>query len=86
MRPVAVARFQAEEVDDDLVLYDPLLDSRHVLNATAADVWWLCDGHRTCDEVVEQMAALYRRKVDEIEPDVRRILSELTAIKVISQT
>ncbi|GIU91959.1 MAG: hypothetical protein KatS3mg011_0865 [Acidimicrobiia bacterium] len=66
-----------EEVDDDLVLYDPSRESVTVLNTTAADIWRLCDGSLTLDEVVERLAAAYGTSAEQIRGDVARTVGRL---------
>ena len=46
-------------------------------------IWWLADGRRTCEEIVERIAALFGRQLDEVEDDVGRTLSDLAAVNVI---
>lgn len=57
------------------VLYDPETSQLHVLNATAAMVWGLCDGATTRAQMVSEIreslagapdAATVRKDVDEI--------------------
>ena len=83
--PRATARFEANEIGADLVLNDPATGAVHVLNETAAVVWWLCDGQRSCDDVVVRVAKLYRRDLADIEDDIRGMLSELIDIKAITE-
>lgn len=53
--PVPSARplseFCAERVGDDVVLYDATLNRYHTLNAPAYDIWRLCDGVRSVEQI-----------------------------------
>ena len=62
------------EVDDELVLYDPRTDGTHVLNGTAAVVWFLVDGHRTVAEVESELADLYGLDRRVVSADVSDVL------------
>lgn len=48
-----------------------------VLNATASDVWRLCDGEQTLDQIVELLASAYRTEPATIRPDVEKTITEL---------
>jgi len=66
------------EVEDDLVLYDPVTDKVHILNPTAAAVWWLCEEETTVEKVASQMARLYSLDTSVAVKDVEEVLSQLT--------
>ena len=83
--PRANSRFESHEIDDELVLQDTATGAVHILNGTAAAVWWLCDGKRSCDEIVAQIARLYQQDVEDVDDDVRDILSQLIQIRAVSQ-
>lgn len=48
-----------------------------MLNATASDVWRLCDGEQTLDEIVDLLASAYQAEVSVIRPDVEKTIAEL---------
>lgn len=64
------------EIDDEVSLYNPHDDSVLVLNLTASDVWRLCDGEQTLEEIVELISRTYRVKADSIREDVAAAVSE----------
>lgn len=47
------------EIDGDISLYHPPTEQVTVLNGTASDVWRLCDGDLTVDEITELLARAY---------------------------
>jgi hypothetical protein len=65
------------EVRGDISLYDAHNERVLVLNGTASDVWRLCDGEQTADEIVHLLANAYRVPAAQITPDVRRTLRQL---------
>lgn len=71
------------EVDDDLVLYDPTRDAVHVLNLTGSVVWWLCDGRRTPERIVAEVARLYKMEPPQVVRDVEEILSQLCDTRLL---
>lgn len=48
-----------------------------VLNATASDVWRLCDGEQTLEEIVALLASAYQADAAVIRPDVEKTVAEL---------
>jgi hypothetical protein len=61
-------------LDGELVLYDPATQRVHVLNATAAFAWNMCDGGHTADDIVATLASKYPESPRQIENDVVEIL------------
>lgn len=62
------------EVEEEVVLYDPRSDSAHVLNPTAAIVWWLCDGDHKVRDIARELGDLYDKEPDSVRPDVEEIV------------
>ena len=65
------------EVGGDVSLYDPSSERVVVLNATASDIWRLCDGEQTLDEIVEMLARAYSVRADDIRPQVEETIATL---------
>lgn len=65
------------EVRGDISLYDAQNERVLVLNGTASDVWRLCDGEQTADEIVQLLATAYRVPAQQITLDVRRTIRQL---------
>ena len=76
-KPMAVPGVLEYEVEDDLVLYRPSTDDVEVLNGTAAAVWWLCDGTRTGQEIVEAIAHLYGQSVEQVRIEIFSIVERM---------
>jgi hypothetical protein len=58
-RPTAVGQLDVNEVKDGLIVYDPVSDRVHHLNATAAIVFTLCDGRTDAPAMADVMAATF---------------------------
>ena len=65
------------EIGAEISLYDPKSDSVLVLNETASDVWRLCDGEHTLDELVELLAGAYGVESGSIQSDVEQAVSTM---------
>jgi|DewCreStandDraft_2_1066082.scaffolds.fasta_scaffold00296_2 PqqD family protein of HPr-rel-A system len=75
-RPRRVADVTASDLDDELVLYNLRTDQVHVLNATAAAIWELCDGSLTADEIAAVLADACSVPLARVQPDVQNMLAE----------
>ncbi len=64
------------EIEDEISLYNPHDESVLVLNLTASDVWRLCDGEQTLEEIVELISRAYGVNADSIREDVAAAISE----------
>lgn len=64
------------EVDGDVSLYDARREFVLVLNRTASDIWLLCDGERTMNEIAETLATAYRTEPDAIRSDVESTVNQ----------
>jgi hypothetical protein len=65
------------EVRGDISLYDAQHERVLVLNGTASDVWRLCDGDQTFDQIVSLLARAYGVDGSKIQPDVERTIKQL---------
>lgn len=71
------------EVEDETVLYDPRSDSAHVLNPTAAIVWWLCDGDHKVKDIARELGDLYDKEPDSVRDDVTEIIEGFLSSRLI---
>lgn len=72
------------EVEEELVLYDPRTDGTHVLNGTAAVVWFLTDGKRTVADVESELADLYGLDREDVATDVSNVLQGFRRARLTS--
>ena len=69
-------------VGREAILHDPVAAKTHVVNATAARVWELCDG-RPMSAVIDEFAAGFGRLPDELRPDVERIVGHFARLGLL---
>lgn len=67
------------EIKGDISLFDAKTNQVLVLNGTASDVWRLCDGEQTFDQIVGLLARAYGRPADDLRPDVEATVARLIA-------
>lgn len=65
------------EVGGDVSLYDPHSERVVVLNATASDIWRLCDGDHTLDEIVDLIASAYSMQHVDIRHQIEETVASL---------
>lgn len=64
------------EIDGEISLYNPTNEQVTVLNGTASDVWLLCDGEHSQDEIVALLARSYQVEEDGIRDEVANTLED----------
>ncbi len=67
------------EVAGDISLYDAQTEKVLVLNGTASDIWRLCDGEQTVDQIVSLLAQAYGVSEDSIRPQVLETIETLVS-------
>jgi hypothetical protein len=77
--PLRAARVAERLLDGEIVLYDPLHQRVHVLNATAATLWRLFDGRHAVPDIVDALAESYPESRQAIEADVVEIVEHCRA-------
>lgn len=73
------------EVDGEVSLYNPAQEQVTVLNGTATDVWYLCDGTRTEEEIVELLAQSYSVSPEQIRDDVSRTIQMIRGAGLLQE-
>ena len=71
------------QVEDEIVLFDPRVDAAHILNPTAALVWWLCDGTKKPTQIVEEVANLIEDPPDSLDKDVRETINGFSSLNLV---
>lgn len=59
------ARFVVEELEDEVLVYDPDEDRAHCLNATASFIWRLADGNRDVGELARLLSETFGKPASE---------------------
>jgi PqqD family protein of HPr-rel-A system len=64
-----------EELDGELVLFDPQSGNTYRLNQTAVAVWRRCDGRATTGEIAEQLSRAYDVEFEAALDDVEQLVT-----------
>ncbi len=83
-RPRPADGVRGKDLGSEYMFYDEDSDKHHILNGTAREIFLLCDGTRTEDEVVDEM--LPDLEVDEVtlRRDVAKIIEDLLKLKLLT--
>jgi len=72
-----------QRVGQEAILHDRRNGRAHVINESAAQIWELCDGQRTVDEIVSAFAAAYELPTADVRADVQYILAKFHELGVL---
>ena len=74
-------------IQTDKVTGKPVLVSQETvvkLNATAADILALCDGHRTVGQIAAELAANYNAPLETISSNTSAYLAKLAQLNLVN--
>jgi tRNA A58 N-methylase Trm61 len=71
------------ELDGRIHVYSPVTQQLVALNETASDVWRLCDGEHTAQEVVELLSRSYQVAAGDIRADVMAALDRFVVLGLL---
>jgi PqqD family protein of HPr-rel-A system len=83
-RPRSAPDVTTYELDDDLVLYDARTTQAHVLNASAARIWQLCDGSRSPLALALALSTTFDLDPSRARADVDELVASLTAAGLLT--
>ena len=65
------------DVDDEILIYDPKNGEVFLLNATAAAIIELCDGHTPIPSIVQEIVKALAADPETVQKDVNKILLDM---------
>ena len=71
--------------DESLLLFAQSGSTAVPVNKSGAKIWELCDGARTVDEIVDELASFYEAPRSQIEQDAREFLAALVRHGLLTQ-
>ena len=72
-----------EDMDGELLLYHPPTAITLHLNGPSAVVWQLCDGERSCGDIIELVKEAYPDQAEQVDTDVEQVVDDLAARGVL---
>lgn len=74
----------SDVLDGEALVYDPRDGVLHHLDAAATEVWRRCDGARTVDELVAEIASDHGLAPTEVRDGVTAVLSRCSELGLLS--
>ena len=81
--PRPTRSFEGTDLGDEYLFYDRENDRVHVLNTTAREIFLLCDGKRTEDEIASALAKTYDLETATAGKDTQQTLQRLYDLGVL---
>lgn len=72
-----------QRVGQEAILHDRRNGRAHVVNESAAQIWELCDGQNSLDQIVSAFAATYALPATDVQADVQYILAKFHELRVL---
>lgn len=66
-----------EEIEDEVVIYDPRTHRVHHLNPMASIIWELCDIFRDSKDIAKEIVDILQTDPLKVEKDVQETLKQL---------
>lgn len=74
-----------EDMDGELLLYNPNNATTLHLNGPSAVIWQLCTGENTVQEMIDALQEAYPEQAEQIEGDVVSVIKDLTQQEVLER-
>lgn len=65
-----------EDMDGELLLYNPISATTLHLNGPSAIVWKLCDGDTSVQQIITTVEQAYPEQAEQIENDIIAVLND----------
>ncbi len=72
-----------EDMDGEMLLYNPSNATTLHLNGPSVIVWELCDGERSTKEIINMVKQAYPEQSDQIADDIISVIEDLSSRKVL---
>lgn len=71
-------------MDDEVLVYDPVVDRTHRLNSSASLIWELCDGTRSLEDIARALTVQFEVEFETALQDARAVLEQLKEEQLLS--
>ena len=66
-----------EELDDEVLLYNPANNKTLYINKSASIIWQLCNGEQSVAEIIKMIQDAYPGNDEELQKDIIATMKEL---------
>ena len=81
--PRPTGQVEGKDLGDEYMFYDRAADRVHVLNGTARDIFMLCDGKHSPEQIAREMAERYGIDEPRAREDTEQTLRELVGLGLV---
>lgn len=72
-----------EDMDGEMLLYNPDNAMTLHLNGPSVIVWELCDGQKSVQEIIDLVKEAYPEQADQVADDIATVIEDLSARNVL---
>ena len=83
-KPIRSESCHMEELDDEVLLYNPVNNKTLYINKSASVIWQLCNGEQTTEEIISMIQDAYPGNDDGLRQDILDTLKNLADNNVVS--
>ncbi|GMT41556.1 MAG: hypothetical protein IEMM0001_2291 [bacterium] len=76
-KPIRNESCHMEELDDEVLLYNPANNKTLYINKSASVIWQLCNGEQTVKEIIKMIQDAYPSNEDGLQQDILETLKNL---------
>ena len=83
-KPIRNASCHMEELDDEVLLYNPANNKTLYINKSAVVIWQLCNGEQSVEEIISMIQDAYPGSEEGLRQDILDTLKNLTENDALS--
>jgi len=76
-KPIRNESCHMEELDDEVLLYNPTNNKTLYINKSASVIWQLCNGGQTVEDIITMIQEAYPSDDDSLRQDILDTLNSL---------
>jgi hypothetical protein len=76
-RPKRANHLIQHDMDQEALIYDPVVDRTHRLNVSATRIWEMCDGTRSLEDIARMLTDQFEVEFETALQDARAVVEQL---------
>lgn len=83
-KPIRNESCHMEELDDEVLLYNPASNQTLYINKSASVIWQLCNGEQSVEEIINMIQDAYPSNEEDLRQDILGTLKNLADNDAVS--
>ncbi len=83
-KPIRNESCHMEELDDEVLLYNPANNKTLYINKSASVIWQLCNGEQSVEEIINMVQGAYPSNEEDLRKDILDTLKNLAENGAVS--